>query len=202
MKNSLKALFILTLLFGAGIASNHFVGSALKASRAPAQTLPVGRAVPDFRLTESHEQPVTLADLKGKVWVANLMFASCPDVCVRMAEQFAKLDRQLGPRDDVRLVSVTITPEADTPAVLRAYAEKLGASEKWWFLTGDRSEVVKLANQGFLLSAGTAETLTHSDKLVLVDRTGTVRGYFDGGKPESVPQLAAEIARLTATQSR
>ncbi len=202
MKNSLKALVILTLLVGAGFASNHFIGAALKANRPPTQTLPVGRAVPDFRLTESRGQHVTLADLKGKVWVANLMFASCPDVCVRMAEQFAKLDRQLGPRDDVRLVSITITPDADTPSVLRAYADKLGASEKWWFLTGDRAEIVKLANHGFLLSAGTAETLTHSDKLVLVDRTGIVRGYFDGGNPESVPRLAAEIARLISVQSK
>jgi protein SCO1/2 len=123
-------------------------------------------------------------------------------VCVRIGEQLAKLDRQLGPRDDVRLVSITITPNIDTPSVLRAYADRLGASEKWWFLTGDRNEVVKLANQGFLLSAGTAETLTHSDKLVLVDRTGIVRGYFDGEKPESVPQLAAEIARLSANSAR
>jgi protein SCO1/2 len=202
MNAVLKAALILAVFIGVGVAWNAVVVRAMTENRTPAQMLLAGRALPDFRLTESRGQSVTLADLKGKVWVANLMFASCPDVCVRMAEQFAKLDRLLGPRDDVRLVSITITPDIDTPSVLRAYGDRLGASEKWWFLTGDRSEVVKLANQGFLLSAGTADTLTHSDKLVLVDRKGTVRGYFDGGNPASVPQLAAEIARLTSTPAK
>lgn len=82
--------------------------------------------------------------------------------------------------------------------MLRAHAEKLHASAKWLFLTGDSSEVLKLANQGFLLSAGTPQSLTHSDRLVLIDGSGIVRGYFDSTKAESIPQLLAEIARLTA----
>jgi protein SCO1/2 len=67
-------------------------------------TSPVDRALPDFQLTESHGQPITLSDLRGKVWVANLMFTACPDVCVALAQRLGELDRQLGPRDNVRLV--------------------------------------------------------------------------------------------------
>jgi protein SCO1/2 len=202
MKTFFKIVVIGTLLFGAGFAWNRFVTGVRLSSRPSALTLAIGRSVPDFELTESHGQPLTLSDLKGKVWVANLMFASCPDVCMRIGKRIGELDRQLGPRDDVRLVSITITPDLDTPSVLRAYADKLGASEKWWFLTGDRREVVKLANQGFVLSAGTPGVLTHSDKLVLIDREGVVRGYYDGDKPEGVAQLSAEIARLTSARSQ
>lgn len=168
---------------------------------APA-ALPVGRALPDFQLTESHGQAIALSDLRGKVWVANLFFSTCPDVCVALAQRLGELDRQLGPRDDVRLVSISITPKLDTPSVLRAYAEKLHASENWLFLTGDGDEVLKLANQGFLLSAGTPQSLTHSDRIVLIDGHGIVRGYFDSTKAESITQLLAEIARLTTGESR
>lgn len=156
----------------------------------------VGRLVPDFQLTESHGTPVTLPTLKGRIWVANLMFATCNGVCLRLGEQMKSLDSQLGPRDDIRLVSISVNPEADTPENLRVYAEGLKASEKWLFLTGARSEITKLATGGFALSAGTAEVLTHSDKLVLIDHEGVVRGYFDGEKPESVQQIVKAIARL------
>ncbi len=159
----------------------------------------VGRIVPDFELTESRGTPVTLSTLKGRIWVANLMFATCNGVCLRLGEQMKSLDSQLGPRDDISLVSISVNPEADTPENLRTYAEGLKASARWIFLTGSRSEITKLATGGFALSAGTAEVLTHSDKLVLIDREGVVRGYFDGEKPESVPQLLKAIAALEAS---
>ena len=156
----------------------------------------VGRIVPDFELTESRGTPVTLPTLKGRIWVANLMFATCNGVCLRLGEQMKALDAQLGSRDDIRLVSISVNPEADTPDILRTYGEGLKASEKWLFLTGARSEITKLATGGFALSAGTPEALTHSDKLVLIDRQGVVRGYFDGEKPESAPQIIEAIARI------
>ena len=159
----------------------------------------VGRIVPDFELTESRGTPVTLSTLRGRIWVANLMFATCNGVCLRLGEQMKSLDSRLGPRDDISLVSISVNPEADTPENLRTYAEGLKASARWIFLTGSRSEITKLATGGFALSAGTAEVLTHSDKLVLIDREGVVRGYFDGEKPESVPQLLKAIAALEAS---
>jgi protein SCO1/2 len=161
----------------------------------PVEHLPPG-PVPDFTLTESRGQPVTRADLLGKIWVANLMFTSCGDTCPALTATMSRLDRELGPRADLRLVSITITPEYDQPAVLRKYAEGYQASDKWLFLTGERTQIVRLANDGFWLSAGTPGTVTHSDNFVLVDREGKVRGFFDGMKPESVPRLLEAIGKL------
>lgn len=161
----------------------------------PVEYLPPG-PVPDFTLTESRGQPVTRADLLGKIWVANLMFTSCGDTCPALTATMSRLDRELGPRADLRLVSITITPEYDQPAVLRKYAEGYQASDKWLFLTGERTQIVRLANDGFWLSAGTPGTVTHSDNFVLVDREGKVRGFFDGMKPESVPRLLEAIGKL------
>ena len=102
--------------------------------------------------------------------------------------------------DDVRLVSITITPEDEQPAVLREYAERFQDLEKWLFLTGARAEITKLANDGFWLSAGSPVPVTHSEKFVLVDREGKVRGLCDGNKAESVPQLVEAIDGLIRTK--
>lgn len=196
-----RTLIILTIVIVAGgFAWSHFVKTLLhRASPVPVEYLPTD-PVPDFTLTESRGQPLARADLLGKVWVANLMFTSCGEACPRLSATMSQLDRALGPRDDVRLVSITITPEYDQPAVLREYAERFQASEKWLFLTGQREVITKLANDGFWLTAGSPGTVTHSEKFVLVDREGKVRGFFDGNKAESVPQLVEAIDGLTRTK--
>jgi len=152
--------------------------------------------VPDFTLTECHGQKITRADLMGKIWVADLFFTSCPTSCPMLTAHMSQLDQALGPRDDLRLVSITVTPEYDQPAVLLAYSQHFHASPKWLFVTGERAQIVNLANNGFWLSAGTPGTVTHSDDFVLVDRAGHVRGYFDGTKSASIPQIQAAIERL------
>ncbi len=159
----------------------------------------VGRIVPDFVLTESRGTPVTLSTIKGRIWVANLMFATCNGVCLRLGEHMKLLDSKLGTRDDIRLVSISVNPEVDTPEKLRVYADALQASDKWLFVTGARDEITRLATGGFALSAGTEEVLTHSDKLVLVDREGVVRGYFDGESSDSPAQILKAIAALDAS---
>lgn len=200
MKGSRNLIVITLVILAAGFVWSRFVQMAVDRSVPQrVQYLPPG-PVPDFTLIESHGQPVTRDDLVGKIWVANLMFTSCGDTCPRLSAAMSDLDRALGLRDDVRLVSITITPEYDQPAVLLAYAERFQASAKWIFLTGERAQIVKLANEGFWLSAGTPGTVTHSDKFVLVDREGKVRGFFDGLNTESLPRLLEAIGKLPRPQ--
>jgi protein SCO1/2 len=145
----------------------------------------IGRPLPDFTLTDQHGSPVTREVMRGKIWVANLMFASCSTVCLTLGKHLSALDAKIQALPEVRIVSLSVTPEADTPGVLRAYAQKWSASQQWLFLTGERAQIQRLATGGFCLSAGTDEVLTHSDKLVVVDRAGIVRGYFDGTQSEA-----------------
>lgn len=163
--------------------------------------LPPG-PIPQFTLVESHGRTITREDLKGKVWVASLMFTSCGNSCPILSANMSKLDRALGPRDDVRLVSITVTPEYDQPPVLRAYADKFHASDKWLFLTGQRSEIVHLANSGFWLSAGSEGTVTHSDKFVLLDREGNVRGFFDGMTSEGIEKTQQAVDQLAKATTK
>lgn len=174
------------------------------------EKLPVYWEVPDFSLTERSGRTVTLAGLKGKVWVANLIYTHCPDTCPFQTAEMAKLQREFTGEKDFRFVSITVDPERDTAQVLAEYAKKFGAdTERWLFLTGKKEAIYELAQKGFRLSAvepkggaskpgpasflewlaptaahahhpGPTQPYIHSSRFVLVDRKARVRGTYMG----------------------
>ena len=174
---------------------------------ATAARLPDLGAVSDFALIEASERPVRLADLRGKVWIASFIFTRCAGSCPVMTHHLALLQKQLPARDDLRLVSVSVDPERDRPEVLAKYAAANGADRsRWLFLTGDKKGIYKLSRDAFHLTvddtAGTLEEpVLHSTKLVLVDRNGIVRGYYDGTDVAAQKQLVGDVLRLLALRS-
>jgi cytochrome oxidase Cu insertion factor (SCO1/SenC/PrrC family) len=171
--------------------------------------------VAGFSLVNQDGQRVTHADLRGKVWVASFLFTRCCTGCPQVSANLARLQQDLP--DGVMLVSFSVDPEHDTPAVLKTYAEDHGADPKrWWLLTGEREPLYRLIQQSFHLGVeenqGAARTpgneVTHSTRLVLVDRQGRIRGYFEGrqvdeqGQPtKSVDELKAELAKVVRERS-
>ena len=160
--------------------------------------------VPEFRLTNQDGQPFGSAQLKGKIWIADFIFTMCPGPCPMISSRMSELQKPLA-NTDVHLVSVSVDPEHDTPAVLRGYAEKLQAqSLRWDFLTGSKEAIYDLSRNGFKLavSDGSAEagTPVHSTRLILVDRHGTIRGYYDATAPDAVTKLLADTAHLLREQ--
>jgi protein SCO1/2 len=108
-------------------------------------------------------------------------------------------------KTDVHLVSFSVDPEKDTPEVLRRYAERLQAEPgRWDFLTGPKSAIYKLSHDGFKLamSDGSDEQglPVHSTRIVLVDRHGQIRGYYDAIEPEAVTKLLADTNHLLREQ--
>jgi len=165
--------------------------------------LPVYQQVPDFQLTERSGKAVTLADLKGKVWIADFFYASCPGPCPVISGRLSDWQKDLLGSGDVRIVSITTMPSMDTPEVLRQYADRFHASDKWLFLTGDKEQIFNLSNKGFLLTAAdqndpaeVAAPVIHSTKLALVDRNGNIRGYYDASDEANLKLLAADVKRL------
>lgn len=173
--------------------------------RAPtlSKGLPAYGRVGDFALTEAAGKPVTLADLHGKVWVASFIFTSCAGSCPIMTHHLAKAQSDLPVRDDFKLVSVSVDPERDTPAVLAQYAAKNGADRtRWLFLTGDKTQIHRLSRETFKLAVDdTGTTVDHSSKFVLVDRNGMIRGYYDGLDVETLKQLERDVERVLAEKS-
>src|SRR6266487_1362218 len=121
-------------------------------SRQAAHDLPHLWEVPDFALIERSGQPVTRADLLGKVWIASVIFTRCVDECPLVSSHMARLQDALAAEPDVRLVSITVDPAYDTPEVLTRYAQSFAAQpQRWLFLTGDKATIYRLVREGFRL---------------------------------------------------
>jgi protein SCO1 len=171
-----------------------------------AEALPVYWDVPRFALTDQGGRTRTPDDLRGAPWVADFIFTRCGGVCPRMTERVARLARSAPP--GTRFVSVTVDPAHDTPEVLARYAADFGAGPDWWFLTGPRDALYRLAVDGFKLEAmeipkdeqGADGPFLHSSKLALVDATSRVRGYYDSDDEAAMTRLQGDLLLLTRTQ--
>jgi hypothetical protein len=140
--------------------------------------------------------------------VVNFIFTRCRATCPAQSRNLGNLQRQLrdSPHaDSIRLVSVSIDPEHDTPQVLSEYAAAQQARQSWHFLTGPVDDVRSLSEQGFKLPAGSsadgAAGPAHSSQFALVDKWGLIRGYYDGVAPEAVKTVARDLERLAAETS-
>jgi uncharacterized membrane protein YozB (DUF420 family)/cytochrome oxidase Cu insertion factor (SCO1/SenC/PrrC family) len=141
--------------------------------------------VAPFTLTERSGKTIRCDDLKGKVWIASFLITRCPDgKCPQVARTVQRLQKELANRRDLLFVTFTTDPARDSPNELRDYADRHDADpERWLFLTGSEEEIDQLMRS--FLMRGKEEPFTkgrvdHSQKLVLVDRTGNIQGLYDG----------------------
>lgn len=157
---------------------------------------PVLLQVPEFALQDQDGRPFTLASMRGKVWVAGFMFTTCPSICPKISRAMLELQQRYARNGvDVELVSFTVDPENDTPAVLKRYAENLGVDEsRWRFVTGDPAAMEALVVGGFKTAmdrppegAIAMYDIAHSEKLALVDGDGGVRGFYGVRRPKGAP---------------
>ncbi len=161
----------------------------------PKEKLRVGHAVGDFELRDQNGRTVRLSDFHGKVVAVNFIYTRCPlpDVCPRLSASFAALQRrfreQLG--TDLMLLSITVDPEYDTPAVLAEYAKRWGADEKGWrFLTGDVGRIAAQLGEVYWTDEG---SIGHNSVTSVVGRDGRLAAAVDGSTWR-VDQLAGLIA--------
>jgi len=158
--------------------------------------LPVLGQVHDFNLFDEKGKEFSLSKLQGDIWIANFFFTTCGDICPVMSKNMASLHRSFALVDDVTQVSITVNPEFDSSDVLQKYAEKYKANtSKWHFLTGTRGQITELAVESFKMGS-IEEPVFHSSKFALVDRRGSIRGYYDGIQPGEVSQLFTDITVL------
>jgi protein SCO1/2/putative membrane protein len=162
--------------------------------------------VADFQLTNQDGGLISRADLLGKVWVASFIFTRCSTGCPQVISgTLTELQKDLKDKNGVLLVSFTVDPEYDNPDLLKAYAESHGADPGyWWWLTGERDSLYQLIRGSFHLAVaenqGTARTpgneVAHSTRLVLVDRGGQIRGYFEGRQTDDRGETISELPQL------
>lgn len=149
-------------------------------------------AVGSFSLTERSERTITQDDLLGKVWISSFVFTRCTGPCPQVTATMARLQHDLAPVSDLRLVTFTVDPDRDDPRELTRYAANFQADpDRWLFLTGKEADIHNLMVKGFKVgvehnkgeSVKPGDEFTHSTRLVVVDRRGHIRGYFSGLRP-------------------
>jgi protein SCO1 len=177
------ALITLTLLLAVALV-------VWKSRALAGRPLPIYGAVAEFALTNQSQQVVTLADLRGRVWVADIIFTRCAGPCPIMTRFMADLQQALNRAGSkARLVTLTTDPEFDTPPVLKRYAERFNAdTNTWMFLTGTKEQIAKLGIESLKLTGlekpvaerqSPADLFIHSTMFVIVDKQARLRGVFE-----------------------
>ena len=182
------------------------------------------KRVPSFNLINQDSLTISNEDYNGKVFVVEFFFTSCPSICPVMTENLVTIQDEFKDNEDFGIASFSITPDFDTPTVLKAYAEKYGIADlDWHLLTGDKEQIYDLANNGFNIFAAEMPDspggFEHSGLFALVDKKGYLRsradefgnpiiyyrgainekqGENDHGETEEISILKEDIKRLLA----
>ena len=152
--------------------------------------------VAEFFLIERNGNTVTLKDLHGKVWVASFLFTRCCTGCPRISADLLQLQKDLADTEGVVIVSFSVDPEHDTPAVMAEYARHFKQDpSRWTFLTGEKALLTEVGLRSFKLNPVDG-SMGHSTRFTLVDRNGRIRGYYISGDDGFMPKLMHDIRQL------
>ena len=141
--------------------------------------------IADFSFQNQNNKTITQEDYKDVIYVADFFFTTCPTICPIMTDNMVWLQDKIKGMPDVKLLSFSVTPDIDTPEVLRKYADEKGVTDsKWNLLTGDQKEIYYLARRSFLAvktgTIGELYDMVHTENFILVDKNGRIRGFYDG----------------------
>ena len=173
----------------------------LAACTDPSFKLPDYGSVPVFSMTDASGHRFSSQELAGKVWVADFIYTNCPAECPMMTARMHSVARQVRGQDDVRLVSISVDPDRDTPPVLKAFAQRYGGpTEQWIFLTGTPATVHTVAYTTFHVGDVIGK-MTHSTKFALVDKRGHIRGYYSTLDEDGIPAMLKDLEALRHARS-
>jgi protein SCO1/2 len=169
--------------------------------------LPVIGEVAPFRLTNQLGAPVSSETLRGQAWAANVIFSRCPTLCVGLSQQMERMQLLLERGASTRLISLTADPEFDTPPTLLAYGRRFEANtNRWWFLTGPKADVYRLATNSLKFTvmenadpanAKIEDLFIHSTAYVVVDKRLRLRLVVQGERPEAEATILEALRRLS-----
>jgi protein SCO1 len=158
--------------------------------------------VPPFVLLNQEGDTVSEALVKGKIYVADFFFTSCPTICPIMKKEMLRVYEKVKGNDNFMLLSHTIDPDFDSIPLLKEYAKRLGSDGKQWqFLTGQREAIYELAEKGYYATAMPDSTepggYVHSGGFILVDKHSRVRGVYNGTDSKEVDLLIEDLFILS-----
>ncbi len=160
--------------------------------------------IADFSLTNQNGKTITQGDYKGKIYIADFFFTTCPTICPIMTKNMAEIQAQIIDDNDVLLLSHSVTPVIDSVAQLKKYALEKGVNDaKWNLVTGDKKQIYQLARKSYLAVMNDGDggpfDMIHTENFILVDKERRIRGFYDGTKTEDIEKLLKDLDILKAT---
>ena len=170
--------------------------------------------IADFAFTNQNGKIITQKDYENTIYVADFFFTTCPTICPKMTDNMVWLQNQLKSNPEVKLLSFSVTPDIDTPDVLKKYAQEKGVDDsRWNLVTGNKKDIYYLARKSYLaVKTGKPEELydmVHTENFILVDKNKRIRGFYDGTnldqptndpKTKNMKQLLEDILWLCENQ--
>jgi protein SCO1/2 len=168
----------------------------------------VFHTIPAFQLTNEQGKSFSSESLRGKIYVANFFFTRCGTICPKITSQVSRASDTFARDEDIQFISISVDPKFDTPDKLASYAKRFDSdTSRWTFLTGEKKIIYPLILKGYHVPLADAseydqaiknpdETFIHSERLVLVDKSGVIRGFYDGTDKKEVDRLILEIKVL------
>lgn len=163
--------------------------------------------IPDFKLVNQNGDTITQADYKGKIYVADFFYTTCPTLCPILTAAMKEVQKATLNDDQVKLISHTVTPKIDTVAQLKRYAKENGVIDsKWNLLTGSKKEIYDLARKSYCVAKSEGDggpyDMIHTENLALIDTEKRIRGFYDGTDPKEVQKLLKDIKILEKIEAR
>jgi len=154
--------------------------------------------VPSFTLNAHTGEKISNESLRGYVWIAGFFFTRCTGICPLLEENMKKIQDQFRNQSKVKILLFSVDPKNDTREKLVQFAKTIGAIDgKWYFVFGKQGEVTELSRKGFLLGATEVPgEILHSDRFVLVDADGFIRGYYKGTEEAEIKKLIEDTKTL------
>ena len=165
------------------------------------QDVQIKHRVGTFKLTDQNNNTITEEYFKGKIYVTDFFFVTCPTICPKMATQMHRVYNEFKNNNNILFLSHTVMPLQDSVPVLKEYAEKLNInSTKWKFVTGDKQQIYNLARKTYFAAVsegdGSPEDFIHTENFVLVDKEKRLRGFYDGTSEKDTDRLIQDIYTL------
>jgi len=169
----------------------------------------IWHTIPEFSLLNQDSVLIDRSLIEGHVTVVDFFFTTCTTICPKMTRQMKTLAWMLEGEyfKDIKYLSISVDPEFDTPAVLREYARMMESKNPQWTLaTGNKDEIYDLGVNGFFLTTqedlSAAGGFLHSEKFVLLDKEGHIRGYYNGTSPDETRDLSEDVKMLIGEERK
>lgn len=159
----------------------------------------------DFNFLNQNGDSISFKNLEGKIVVAEFFFSNCEGICVKMNQEMNRVYQKTQNMEDLVILSFTVDPERDSVAQLKMYSDQFSPKPgRWHFLTGTKTDLYRVAQKGFLVSADESTdsipAFIHDEHFVLVDKLKRIRGFYNGTDEADVSRLMDEIKVLKAEE--